>query len=97
MEKICKTCGKPIDHNYKRKICLSCLKEEQRANYNFNQAKYYKARRLKTAKPKVEKTCVVCETKFETTYSKKITCYFECSEVNRRRLSLEAYYKNKNG
>ena len=93
---ICK-CGNKIEHNYKRLICSDCLREEQRQNYNFKKEIYNKTRKEKRKNIKILDTrfCVICKTKFETAHAIKCTCSDECSEIHRRKLSLDNYCSKK--
>ena len=91
---ICK-CGNKIEHNFKRLICSDCIKEENRNNYNKNRDKYYAERKSKREKLKDTRFCVICKTEFKTAHAIKCTCSDECSEIHRRKLSLENYYSKK--
>ena len=91
---ICK-CGNKIEHNLKRLICSDCIREENRNNYNKNRDKYYAARKSKREKLKDTRFCVICKAKFKTAHAIKCTCSDECSEIHRRKLSLQNYYSKK--
>lgn len=91
---ICK-CGNKIEHNLKRLICSDCIKEENRNNYNKNRDKYYAARKSKREKLKDTRFCVICKIEFKTAHAIKCTCSDECSEIHRRKLSLQNYYSKK--
>lgn len=95
--KICKQCNAEITHNKKRRLCTECFKEEQRQNYNFKKEVYNKTRKEKKEANKVLDTrfCVICKAEFKTAHAIKCTCSFECSEIHRRKLSLENYYSKK--
>lgn len=91
---ICK-CGNKIEHNLKRLICSDCIREENRNNYNKNRDKYYAARKSKREKLKDTRFCVICKIEFKTAHAIKCTCSDECSEIHRRKLSLQNYYSKK--
>ena len=45
--KYCKQCNAEITHKYKRRLCMDCIRKENRDNYNFKHDVYYAARNAK--------------------------------------------------
>lgn len=39
--------------------------------------------------------CKICNTEFETTSHKRLTCSVECSMENKRKISMESFYRRK--
>lgn len=90
-------CGNKIEHKFKRLICMDCIKKENLINYNFKKEIYNKTRRDKRKENKVLdiRFCVICKTEFQTSHAIKCTCNDKCSEIHRRKLSLDNYYSKK--